>query len=183
VHHLWFTDADYERLGASIKWNPAIKSEADREAIREAVRNGRIDVLATDHAPHTIAEKKNPYDSCPSGGPLVQHALQALLELCFAGVFSPELVVEKYAHRVADLFQIDRRGYLREGYYADLVLVNPAHEETITEDSLLYKCGWSPFTGQKFRSSVEKTFVNGHLVYNEGIFDESKMGMRMLFNR
>ncbi len=183
VHHLWFTDKDYERLGAAIKWNPAIKSESDREAVREAIRNGRIDVLATDHAPHTIAEKKNPYDSCPSGGPLVQHALQALLEMCFEGVFTPELVVEKYAHRVADLFQIDRRGYLREGYFADLVLVNPAHEENVTEDSLLYKCGWSPFTGQKFRSSVEKTFVNGHLVYNEGIFDESRMGMRMTFNR
>lgn len=183
VHHLWFTDKDYERLGAAIKWNPAIKSESDREAVREAIRNGRIDVLATDHAPHTIAEKKNQYDSCPSGGPLVQHALQALLEMCFDGVFTPELVVEKYAHRVADLFQIDRRGYLREGYFADLVLVNPTREENVTEDSLLYKCGWSPFTGQKFRSSVDKTFVNGHLVYNEGMFDESKMGMRMTFNR
>jgi dihydroorotase len=183
VHHLWFSDADYTQLGAAIKWNPAIKSEADREAIREAVRNGRIDVLATDHAPHTLLEKKNPYDSCPSGGPLVQHALQALLEMCFNGIFTPELVVEKYAHRVADLFQIDRRGYLREGYYADLVLINPARNYPVTEDSLLYKCAWSPFTGLTFRSSVEKTFVNGHMVYNEGVFDESKMGMRLLFNR
>ena len=183
VHHLWFTDADYDRLGAAIKWNPAVKSESDREAIREAVRNGRIDVLATDHAPHTLLEKKNPYDTCPSGGPLVQHALQALLELCFQGVFTPELLVDKYAHRVADLFQIDRRGYLREGYFADLVLVDPALSQTVTEESLLYKCAWSPFSGVTFKSSVVKTFVNGHMVYNEGVFDESKTGMRMLFNR
>lgn len=183
VHHLWFSDSDYERLGALIKWNPAIKSETDREAVREAVRNGRIDVLATDHAPHTITEKKNPYDTCPSGGPLVQHALQALLELCFERVFTPELVVEKYAHRVADLFGIDRRGYLREGYFADMVLINPVREENVTLDSLMYKCGWSPFAGHTFRSSVVKTFVNGHLVFNEGVFDESKLGMRLTFNR
>lgn len=183
VHHLWFTDADYARKGNFIKWNPSVKSADDRDAVREALRDGRIDVLATDHAPHTLQEKQAAYINSPSGGPLVQHALQALIELSFQGVFTPELIVRKYAHNVADLFAIDRRGYLREGYYADLVLVNPDAEERVEQSNLLYKCGWSPFEGQTFRSKVEKTFVNGHMVYDQGIFNEDQRGMRLLFKR
>jgi dihydroorotase len=183
VHHLWFTDADYTKKGSFIKWNPAIKTLEDREAIREAVRNGKIDVLATDHAPHTLEEKKNTYFSCPSGGPLVQHALPALFELADQGVFTPELIVRRYCHAVADLYQIDKRGYIREGYYADIVLLNPNKSLKIQSDQLYYKCAWSPFEGEVFKTQVEKTFVNGHLVYDDGIFDESKQGMRLTFNR
>jgi dihydroorotase len=183
IHHLWFEEADYLTKGAWIKWNPAIKSHRDREAIREAVINGKIDVLATDHAPHSIEEKKNTYFNCPSGGPLVQHALPALFELCLQGVFTPELVVRKYAHAVADLFQVHKRGYLREGYFADVVLINPNQSQLVTEASLLYKCGWSPFTGTRFNSVVSRTFVNGNLVYDEGVFDETNKGMRLSFDR
>lgn len=183
VHHLWYTDEDYAEKGNFIKWNPAVKTRADRDAVRQALIDGRIDVLATDHAPHTLAEKNAPYIHSPSGGPLVQHALQALLELSFKGVFTPELIVRKYAHNVADMFSIDRRGYLREGYYADVVLVDPEAEELVEKSNLLYKCGWSPFEGTTFRSKVSKTFVNGHLVYDNGLFNEEQRGMRILFNR
>jgi len=183
VHHLWFTDADYATKGNFIKWNPAIKSIHDRDAIRQALIDGRIDVLATDHAPHTIEEKSGSYLTAPSGGPLVQHAMSALFEMAFQGIFTPEFIVSRYAHQVADLFSIDRRGYLREGYFADLVLVNPDNPRTITEDSILSKCGWSPFTGTTFQAQVEKTFVNGNLVYDNGVFDESSRGMRLMFNR
>lgn len=183
VHHLWFTDQDYAKKGSYIKWNPAVKSLQDREAIREALKTDLIDVLATDHAPHTSDEKKNPYFSCPSGGPLVQHALPALFELCKQGVFTPELIVRKYCHAVADMFQIHKRGYIREGYYADLVLINPNGKEKVTKDSLWYKCGWSPFEGEEFGTQILKTFVNGHLVYDEGVFDESQSGMRLVFER
>jgi dihydroorotase len=183
VHHLWFTDADYATKWNYIKWNPAIKSIEDRDAVRQALIDGRIDVLATDHAPHTIAEKAGSYLTAPSGGPLVQHAMSALFEMAFQGVFTPEFVVSRYAHQVADLFSIDRRGYLREGYFADLVLVNPDAPTLVTEDSILSKCGWSPFTGTTFRANVEKTFVNGNLVYDNGVFDESTRGMRLMFNR
>jgi dihydroorotase len=183
VHHLWFTDADYAQRGAFIKWNPSVKTQHDRDAVRQALIDGRIDVLATDHAPHTLAEKSNLYASCPSGGPLVQHAIPALFELAFQGVFTPELIVNRYAHQVADLFKIDRRGFIRPGYYADLVLVNPNKEQTVYNEDVLYKCQWSPFDNVTFRSAIEKTFVSGHLVYNEGVFDESERGMRLMFNR
>jgi dihydroorotase len=183
VHHLWFTDDDYAKKGSLIKWNPAVKSATDRDAIREAVRNGKIDVLATDHAPHTIDEKKNLYFSCPSGGPLVQHALPALFELVNQGVFTPELIVNRYCHAVADMFKINKRGYIREGYFADLVLLNPNKPIKIIADQLYYKCGWSPFEGEVFKTQVDKTFVNGNLVYDDGIFDESNLGMRLTFNR
>lgn len=183
VHHLWFSDADYETRGNFIKWNPAVKSAADREAIRAAVNDGRIDVLATDHAPHTLEEKSMDYDKAPSGGPLVQHALPALFEMSTKGIFTPELIVQKFSHNVADLFQIDRRGYIREGYFADLVLIDPKKTATVSKENVLYKCGWSPFEGDSFSHSVTHTWVNGNLVYENGIFDESNRGMRMLFNR
>ena len=183
MHHLWFTDEDYASKGSFIKWNPAIKTMRDREAIREAVKSGKIDVLATDHAPHSLEEKNQSYSLCPSGGPLIQHALPSLFELCNQGVFTPELIVRKYAHAVADLFQIKQRGYLRKGYYADIVLINPNKPTVVTEESLLYKCKWSPFIGETFNSSVSRTFVNGNLVYDEGVFDESTKGMRLQFER
>ncbi|MCB0820818.1 MAG: dihydroorotase [Bacteroidetes bacterium] len=183
VHHLWFSDEDYHSRGSFIKWNPAVKSVRDRDAIREGVINGKIDVLATDHAPHTLLEKENPYFSCPSGGPLVQHALPALFELAAQGVFTPELIVSKYCHAVADMFSINKRGYIREGYFADLVIIDPDKSSRVERNLLYYKCGWSPFEGLKFSSTVEKTFVNGHLVYNDGVFDESRRGMRLTFNR
>jgi dihydroorotase len=183
VHHLWFTNADYEEKGMWIKWNPAIKTEADRDAIRAAVNDDRIDVIATDHAPHTIAEKSNAYSSAPSGGPLVQHALSALLELYHQGVFSLEKIVRKTSHNVADMFQIENRGYIREGYAADLVLVDLNQPWTVSKDQLLYKCGWSPFDGQQFKSKVIKTFVNGHLVYDQGNIIEGQLGDRLTFDR
>ncbi len=181
VHHLWFTDADYDRLGNFIKWNPAIKSAADRDALWNAVLDNRIDVIATDHAPHTLEEKNLVYTKAPSGGPLIQHSLVAMLEKSFEGKISIERVVEKMSHAVADLFRIEKRGYIREGYWADLVLVNLNSPWTVTKESLLYKCGWSPLEGNVFRSKVEKTFVNGNLVFDNGKFDESVRGMRMLF--
>ncbi|MCX6310681.1 MAG: dihydroorotase [Bacteroidetes bacterium] len=181
VHHLWFTDADYDRLGNFIKWNPAIKSAADRDALWNAVLDNRIDVIATDHAPHTLEEKNLVYTKAPSGGPLIQHSLVAMLEKSFEGKISIERVVEKMSHAVADLFRIEKRGYIREGYWADLVLVNLNSPWTVTKESLLYKCGWSPLEGNVFRAKVEKTFVNGNLVFDNGKFDESVRGMRMLF--
>jgi len=183
VHHLWFTDADYAGKGAAIKWNPAVKTAADREAVRRAVREGRIDVLATDHAPHTLEEKSLPYAKCPSGGPLVQHALVALLELVHEGVFTLEEVVEKMCHAPARLFSVDRRGYVREGCHADLVLVDLDAPWTVTKDNLLYKCGWSPFEGQRFRARVLKTWVNGVLAYSDGVVDRTVRGQRLRFDR
>jgi dihydroorotase len=183
IHHLWFTDKDYNEKGSLIKWNPAVKSTADRNAIRNAVKNNIIDVIATDHAPHTLAEKSNKYFDAPSGGPLVQHALSALLEMVKQNVFSIEQVVQKTSHAVADCFQIDKRGYIREGYFADLVLVNLNKPYEVSKDNILYKCKWSPFEGEQFSAQVEKTFVSGHLAYNKGVFDENKKGERMEFNR
>jgi len=183
VHHLWFTDADYARLSMRIKWNPAVKSEADRAAIRKAVIDGRIDVVATDHAPHTAEEKALPYTKCPSGGPLVQHLLVAMLEMVDQEVFTLEQVVEKMCHGPARLFQIDRRGFVREGHHADLVLVDPDNPWTVTKESLLYKCGWSPFEGQRFRSRVMRTWVNGDLAFADGEVDRTVRGQRMLFDR
>lgn len=183
VHHLWFTDRDYAAKGSRIKWNPAVKSVEDRDAIRQAVKEGRIDVVATDHAPHTDEEKQQPYTRCPSGGPLVQHALPAMLELMHQGVFTVEEVVEKMCHAPARLFQVENRGFVREGQHADLVLVDLDAPWTVTKQNLLYKCGWSPFEGQRFRSRVLRTWVNGRLAYADGEVDRSIRGMRATFDR
>ena len=181
THHLWFSDQDYETKGTLIKWNPAVKTKEDREAVRQAVRDGRIDVMATDHAPHTIEEKSNTYFKAPSGGPLVQHAIVAAFELVDQGVFTLPLVVDKLSHSVAECFRLKDRGYIRKGYYADLVLVDPNKPWTVEKSNLLYKCGWSPFEGTQFKSQVITTFVNGHKVFNQGKFDESVKGQRLSF--
>ncbi|MBK7945341.1 MAG: dihydroorotase [Flavobacteriales bacterium] len=183
VHHLWFIDADYASKGPLIKWNPAVKTAADREAIRTAVNEGRIDVVATDHAPHTLEEKALKYKQCPSGGPLVQHALPAMLELAREGVFTMAHVVEKMCHAPARLFDIADRGYVREGYKADLVLVDLDAPWTVTRDDLQSKCGWSPFEGQRFHARVLRTWVNGTTVYANGRVDHAVRGERLLFNR
>ena len=183
IHHLWFSEADYATKGNWIKWNPAIKTANDRDAILAAVLSDHIDVIATDHAPHTIEEKSTDYLNTPSGGPLVQHSIIAILELVKQGKISIEKVVEKMAHNPAILFNIKERGYIREGYFADLVLVNPNLPQTVTKTNLLYKCGWSPFEGYTFSNSINSTFVNGHLAYHHGQFDESQKGSRLLFNK
>lgn len=183
IHHLWFSDADYQEKGSLIKWNPAVKTANDRDKIWEALLDDRIDVIATDHAPHTLDEKALPYSQCPSGGPLIQHSVVAMFEFWHRGKISLEKIVQKMCHNVADLFEIDKRGYIREGYYADLVLINPNTEWTVTKENLFYKCGWSPFEGTTFHSAIEKTFVSGNLVYDEGKFDESNKGKRLEFNR
>jgi dihydroorotase len=183
IHHLWFCDEDYAKKGTLIKWNPAVKTKQDREKIWEALLDDRIDVIATDHAPHTLEEKGLPYTQCPSGGPLIQHSVVAMFEFWHQGKISLEKVVQKMCHNVADLFEIEKRGYIREGYYADLVLIDPNTEWTVTKENILYKCGWSPFEGETFHSKVEKTFVNGNLVYDNGKFDETAKGMRLAFNR
>ncbi|MCF8447823.1 MAG: dihydroorotase [Bacteroidia bacterium] len=183
VHHLWFSDEDYKTKGNFIKWNPAVKKASDRDAILQAVIDNRIDVIATDHAPHTMEEKSATYLKAPSGGPLVQHSLNALLELHHQGKLSLERIAEKAAHNVAMLFEIDRRGFIREGFYADLVLVDLNQEYEVSKSNILYKCGWSPFEGQTFHSKVTHTFVNGHLAYENGQLSESELGMRLKFNR
>lgn len=166
VHHLWFHDGDYARYGNRIKWNPSIKSIQDRDALREAVNNNTIDIVATDHAPHLLSEKEGSCLKAASGGPLIQHSLVAMLEMAAAGNFTNEKVVEKMAHLPADLFGIDRRGYIRPGYYADIVLVDPSKETQVTTGSLLYKCGWSPFEGYRFKHSIAGTYVNGTLAFD-----------------
>ncbi|MBP6090112.1 MAG: dihydroorotase [Crocinitomicaceae bacterium] len=181
VHHLWFSDEDYAAKGNLIKWNPAVKKASDRDAIFQAVLDNRIDVIATDHAPHTIEEKSQSYFKAPSGGPLVQHALLAMLEKMETGLISIEKIVEKMAHHPAILFKIKDRGFIREGYYADLVVVDKKPTQVVKE-SLLYKCGWSPFEGTTFQYSIDKTFVNGTLVYNEGKIIEGTNGQRLRFN-
>ncbi len=183
VHHLWFSDKDYETKGSLIKWNPAVKTEEDREGIWAGVRSGAIDVFATDHAPHTKEEKANMYFSAPSGGPLVQHALIALLEKVKQGYLSIELMVEKMAHAPATLFAIENRGYLREGYFADVVVVDPNTSLTVNKSNLLYKCGWSPFEGTTFSNSVDSTFINGRLAYSSGKIIEGESGKRLSFDR
>lgn len=183
VHHLWFEESSYEDKGSLIKWNPAIKTRFDREALRNAVNNNTIDIVATDHAPHTLAEKSNNYFKAPSGGPLIQHSLVAMLELWHKKIFSIEKVVEMMCHNPAILFNIRKRGFIREGYKADLCLVNPEKPWTVTKENLLYKCGWSPFEGETFRSKVAKTFVNGTIVYDDGIINEDYRGQRLLFDR
>ncbi len=183
VHHLWFSEEDYGRKGNFIKWNPAIKTGNDREALRQSLLDGRIDVVATDHAPHTLDEKQKTYFKAPSGGPMVQHSLPAMLELSKQGVIPIEKVVEKMCHNPAVLFRVKKRGFIRKGYFADLVLVDLNKPRLVKNENVLYKCGWSPLEGITLHAQVMKTFVNGHLVYNEGVFDESKKGERMLFEK
>jgi len=183
VHHLWFTEDDYATKGNLIKWNPAVKTTDDRDAILKAVLDGRIDVIATDHAPHTTDEKALPYLQAPSGGPLVQHALPALLALHQQGKMSLEQIAEKTAHNVATCFQIEKRGFIREGYWADLVLVDLNQPWTATASNSLYKCGWSPFEGTVFPASIKHTLVSGNVVYSEGKFNETNRGQRLTFNR
>ena len=182
VHHLWFSDADYEKYGNRIKWNPAVKAESDRLALIEALKTDKIDVVATDHAPHLLREKEGSCLKAASGGPLVQHSLVAMLQMVRNGVFSYEKVIQKMCHAPADLFRIDRRGYIRPGYFADLVLVDPKSEWTVNQDNILYKCAWSPFESTTFNHKVINTWVNGQHVYNNGIIDENIRGKRLLFN-
>ena len=183
VHHLWFDDSDYAKKGTFIKWNPAIKTKKDKDGLLQALLDDKIDIIATDHAPHTIAEKKQVYTKAPSGGPLVQHALLALLEMYHQGKISLEKIVEKFSHNVAIMYQIEKRGFIKEGYFADLVLVDLKHPETVSKENILYKCKWSPFKGTTFQSKVLTTFVNGNIVYNKGIFNENIKGKRLVFNR
>lgn len=183
VHHLWFSDEDYKEKGTFIKWNPAVKKASDREALWEALLSDKIDVLATDHAPHTLEEKSNPYTKAPSGGPLVQHALLALTEKVKEGVWSIEKLVEKACHNPAKIFQIEKRGFIREGYFADLVLLDDNMPQTVTRENVHYKCGWSPFEGTTFSSTITQTFVNGVLMYNNGEFDHETKGQRITFDR
>ena len=183
IHHLWFSDKDYAEKGTHIKWNPAVKNEADRQGLWKALLDDRIDVLATDHAPHTIEEKNNVYTKAPSGGPLVQHAVTAIFEKVKEGVISIEKAVEKMSHNPAKLFQIEKRGFIKEGYYAALVLIDTNKSQTVTKNNILYKCGWSPFEGTTFSSTITHTFVNGNLMYNEGVINENIKGKRITFNR
>lgn len=183
IHHLWFSDKDYKTKGTFIKWNPAVKTEADGKAVFEGILSNKIDVIATDHAPHTLEEKKQSYFKAPSGGPLIQHSLNAMLEFHKQGKISLEKIVEKMAHAVADCFQIEKRGYIREGYFADLVLVDLNTTTKVEKSNLLYKCGWSPFEGFTFHSAITHTFVNGNLVYKNGTFNESQKGKRLTFIR
>ncbi len=183
VHHLWFNDGDYDRLGTLIKWNPAIKTANDQKAILQGVLNNNIDVIATDHAPHLLEEKQNSYFKAPSGGPLVQHSLVAMLEMHHQGKITLERVVEKMAHNPAILFQIKERGFIREGYFADLVLVDMKKPWLVDKSNILANCGWSPFEGQLFQSTVTHTFVSGHLAYENGMVNSAKLGQRLLFDR
>lgn len=183
IHHLWFSEEDYESKGTLIKWNPAVKTAVDREQLWQALLDDRIDVVATDHAPHTIEEKDNPYTTAPSGGPLVQHALPAMLENYHSGKIALERIVEKMCHNPAKLFQIKNRGFIREGYYADLAIVDLQDPWRVTKDNIAYKCGWSPFEGSSFKSRITHTFVNGHLAYENGKFSEERNAMRLTFNR
>lgn len=183
IHHLWFSDVDYEKQGMKIKWNPAVKTAADREGVWKALLDGRIDVIATDHAPHTIEEKAQTYFKAPSGGPLVQHSIVAMMEFVRKGKISITHVVQLMSHHPAILFRIKERGYIREGYFADLVLVDPNSPWTVSKQNLFYKCGWSPFEGQEFGSSITHTWISGHLAYRDGKFDESVKGKRLSFER
>ena len=182
VHHLWFDDNDYAQYGNRIKWNPAVKTCGDRKALLEALRNGKLDVVATDHAPHLWSEKQGSCLKAASGGPLVQHSLQVMLELAQRDEFPLELVVEKMCHAPALLYRIDRRGYLRPGYYADVVVVDPHKPYTVTRDNILSKCGWSPFEGHTFPATIERTFVNGNEVFAEGKPTGTGRGKRLTFH-
>ena len=182
VHHLSFNDTHYAQKGSLIKCNPAIKSEADQNALWHALNNDYFDIIATDHAPHTWEEKQNKYAKAPSGLPLVQHSLQLMLEHAKTGKITVNKVIEKMCHAPADLFGIQKRGYLREGYYADIVILNPETQVTVSKNNILYKCGWSPLEGETFTTTIEQTIVSGHLAYSFGKFDESKKGERLIFN-
>jgi len=183
VHHLWFEESDYDNLGTLIKWNPAIKTRFDRDELINAVNNNLIDIIATDHAPHTLAEKHNSYFNAPSGGPLIQHSLVIMLELWHKKIFSIEKIVEMMCHNPAVLLNIRERGFIREGYKADLCLVNPDRPWSVTKDNLLYKCKWSPFEGTTFRSKVVQTIINGTVVYDDGVINEDFRGQRLMFDR
>ena len=183
IHHLWFSDEDYDKKGNLIKWNPAVKTVKDREALWQALLDDRIDVIATDHAPHTKEEKSNIYTKAPSGGPLVQHAVVALMEAYHKGKISIEKLVEKIAHNPAILFQIENRGFIKEGYFADLILVDPHNPWTVTAENIHYKCGWSPFEGTTFKSRITHTILNGDLVYHNAKFTNQNSAMRLTFNR
>jgi len=183
IHHLWFEEADYAKKGSLIKWNPAVKTASDRDAILQGVLNNNIDVIATDHAPHTLEEKQKSYFKAPSGGPLVQHALVALLDMYHQGKISLEKIVEKTSHAVATLFEIDKRGYLREGYHADIAVFNLDKPWEVTSNNVLAKCGWSPFEGHQFKSSVTNTIVSGNLVYTNGKLIDGSNGARLKFDR
>ena len=182
IHHLSFNDLDYKEKGAFIKWNPAVKSELDQDALWEALNSDRIDIVATDHAPHTLEEKQNNYLNCPSGGPLVQHSLIVMFEHYLNKKITLQKIVEKMCNNPANIFNVNKRGYIKEGYFADLVILDPDKKQTISSDNILYKCGWSPFEGQTFNSTITHTFVNGHLAYNNGNLDDSKLGMKISFN-
>ncbi|WP_233898852.1 dihydroorotase [Tenacibaculum piscium] len=181
VHHLWFTDKDYDEKGTHIKWNPAVKSQKDKDGLWKALLDDRIDVIATDHAPHTLEEKDNVYTKAPSGGPLVQHAVTAIFEKVKQGVISVEKAVEKMCHNPAKLFRVEKRGFIKEGYFADLVLIDNNQNWTVSKDNILYKCGWSPFEGTEFSSKITHTFVNGNLMFVNGVFDEQTKGKRLEF--
>lgn len=183
VHHLWFTDEDYKTKGNFIKWNPAVKTAEDRAELWKALNDGRIDVIATDHAPHTKKEKMQSYLNAPSGGPLVQHAVVAMFEAHHQGKISVEKIVEKMCHNPAKIFKIEKRGFIREGYHADLVIVNPSLPWSVKPDNILYKCGWSPFENYTFKSRITHTFVNGELVYNNFKVKDTRAGKRLLFDR
>jgi dihydroorotase len=183
IHHLWFADEDYERLGTSIKWNPAIKTKKDRDGIWKALLDDRIDVIATDHAPHTSEEKRGTYFNAPSGGPLVQHSLVAMLEFHKQGKISLEDIARKMSHAPATLFRIKDRGFIREGYYADLVLVDPNASWIVDKTNILAKCGWSPFEGQHFSAQVTHTWIGGNLAWENGKLNDGKTGLRLEFKR
>jgi dihydroorotase len=183
IHHLWFTDEDYVRLGTLIKWNPAIKTLTDRDAIFQAVQDNRIDVVATDHAPHTLEEKRNSYFKAPSGGPLIQHSLVTMLEFYHQQKITLEKIVEKMAHHPAILYRVAQRGFIREGYFADLVAVDLEHPWTVSNENILAKCGWSPFQGFQFKSKVSHTWVSGRLAFENGKLIEAGSGMRLCFDR
>jgi dihydroorotase len=179
IHHLWFSDTDYERLGTLIKWNPAIKTEKDKKGLLKALLDDRIDLVTTDHAPHTLEEKQKPYFQSMSGAPMVQHSLNIMLEFYKQGLISLEKIAEKMCHNPAILYHIEKRGFIREGYFADLTLVDLNTSWTVSKENLLYKCGWSPVEGTTFHSSITQTFVNGNLVYNKGLFNENTRGMAL----
>jgi dihydroorotase len=183
IHHLWFEETDYEKYGNYIKWNPAIKTEFYRDSLIKGVNNNLIDIVATDHAPHTIAEKSNSYFKAPSGGPLIQHSLVAMMEMYHKGLFSIEKIVEKMCHNPSILFRIKDRGFIREGYKADICLIDPENPWTVNKENILYKCGWSPFEGFTFRSKVISTIVNGNIIFDKGIINENYRGERLMFNR
>ncbi len=183
IHHLWFDDSQYAEKGTHIKWNPAVKSKTDRDQLFQALLDDKLDIIATDHAPHTLEEKDNTYFKAPSGGPLVQHALSAMLEFCHQGKISLEKVVEKMCHAPAVCFQLEGRGFIRKGYAADLVLVDLKSPWEVSKENILCKCKWSPFEGTTFQSKVTHTWINGHLAFKNGHFDESQKGQRLLFDR